>query len=352
MDPATPDRSRPARPAGPLSVRSGSGATSPATPEARPSARNSRWPLDVSVVTVSWNTRELLGNCLVSVRKWARSLSTEHIVVDNASSDGSAEMVRRLYSNVHLIANDDNVGYTKGCNQGLAVAQGRYVLFLNPDAELTEGCLQRLVDFMDANPDVGACSPHLDPAGEDVPAGVFPSLRLRLLPVQTNWRIEVERIRGRYRSGECFDVDWLIGACLFMRREALEQIGPMEERLFMWYDDADLGIRLKRAGWRRVVVNGAVCLHHHGASARQVPARQADFRMTMAEYTYWRLHRGRLVTGVLYASRVLRLALKRLLPRGDSQEARDLDRARLRWHLRHGADILCHEPRPYRGEPD
>ncbi len=306
--------------------------------------------VDVSVVTVSWNTRELLGNCIASVRRWARPLVAEHIVVDNASADGSAEMVRTLYSNVQLIESADNVGYTRACNQGLRRAKGRYVLFLNPDAELTEGCLPRLVEVMDAHMDVGACSPHLQPDLQDVPAGVFPRLWLRLLPTATNWRLENQRIRAQARPGDCYDVEWLIGACLLLRRAALDHIGPMEERLFMWYDDADLGIRLKRAGWRRVVVNDALCLHHHGASAKQVPSLQADFRMTMAEYTYWRLHKGQLLTGVLYGNRLLRLGLGALVAgmRGDRES---LAPARFRWHLRHFNDILFREPRPYRGEP-
>lgn len=307
--------------------------------------------VDVSVITVSWNTRELLGNCIASVRKWAPPLVAEHIVVDNASNDGSAEMVRKLYSNVQLIANDDNVGYTRGCNQGLAVAQGRYVLFMNPDAELTEGCLPRLVDLMDANTDIGACSPHLKADLQDVPAGVFPRLWLRLLPTATNWRLERQMIRAYARDGDCYDVEWLIGACLLVRRQALDQIGPMEERLFMWYDDADLGIRLKRAGWRRVVVNGALCHHHHGASASQVPSLQADFRMTMAEYTYWRLHKGWLLTWLLYTNRLVRQGLGALLALLTGGRRAGLAPARFRWHLRHMADILFREPRPYRGEP-
>lgn len=308
-------------------------------------------PVDVSVITVSWNTRELLGRCIASVRKWAPPLVAEHIVVDNASSDGSAEMVRKLYSNVQLIANDDNVGYTRGCNQGLARAQGRYVLFLNPDAELTEGCLPRLVELMDSHPDIGACSPHLKPDMQDVPAGIFPRLWLRLLPTATNWRIENRRIRAFARDGDCYDVEWLIGACLLVRREALDQIGPLEERLFMWYDDADLGLRLKRAGWRRVVVNGAFCHHHHGAAASQVPSLQADFRMTMAEYTYWRLHKGWLLTWILYTNRLVRLALGALVATAGRNQA-SLAPARFRWHLRHLRDILFREPRPYRGELD
>jgi len=262
---------------------------------------------------------------------------------------------------VHLIANEDNVGYTRGCNQGLAVSQGRYLLFLNPDAELTEGCLPRLVEVMDRHPELGACSPHLSPDGMDVPAGVFPRLWLRLLPVATNWRLENRMIQRFARPGSFYGVDWLVGACLLVRREALDQVGPMEERLFMWYDDADLGLRLKRAGWRRVVVNGAVCLHHHGASAKQVPSLQADFRMTMAEYTYWRLHKGRLATGALYTVRLLRLAAKAPVLRlraaigrqqGPRLTAWAVNAARLKWHRRHLADILLRPPKPYRGEAE
>lgn len=313
---------------------------------------------DVSVVSVNWNTRELYRRALASVSRWAGSLRVETIAVDNASADGSVEMVGREFPEVHLIANDDNVGYTKACNQGLAIARGRYVLFLNSDAELTEGCLETLVQVMDRHPKIGACSPALTANRRDVPAGVFPRLWLRLLPVKLNWQIENWMIRRFYREAEVYDVEWLVGACLMVRREVVEQLGGMEERLFMWYDDADWCLRMKQAGWRRVVAPGACCRHEHGASVQQVPSRQADFRMTMAEYTFWRLHRGRLLTAILYGVRVIRLwlnrtrqmLLHRLRPSDTRQQQLQLATARLQWHLKHARDILWRPPKPYRGE--
>lgn len=316
--------------------------------------------MDVSVVIVNWNTKDLLARAIVSVRRWSGRLGVETIVVDNGSTDGSPQMVYRLYSNAQLIANEENVGYTRACNQGLAAAQGRYVLFLNSDAELTRGCLETLVQVMDEHQDVGACSPLLSDNLQDVPAGVFPRLWLRLLPVKTNWRIETRMIRDFRRDAPIYDVEWLVGACLLVRREVIDQIGGMEERLFMWYDDADWCLRMKKRGWRRVVVTTALCKHEHGASASKVPSLQADFRMTMAEYTYWRLHRGRILTAILYGDRVLRLFVNWVRMVGANLLARNCDpevKARLRltaarfgWHLKHGTDILLRRPRAYRGE--
>ena len=316
--------------------------------------------LDVSIVTVNWNTRDLLARAIASVAQHAGGLQVETIVVDNGSVDGSAEMVRQSFPAVRLIANSDNRGYTAACNQGLAASSGRYILFLNSDAELTPGCLETLVRVMDAHPDVGAASPRLSEDPRGVPAGIFPRLWLRLLPTKLNWKLENRMIAGFYREGEVIDVDWLVGACLMVRRGMVEQVGGMEERLFMWYDDAEWCMRMKKRGWRRVVIPGAFCRHEHGASAKKVPSLLADFRMTMAEYTYWRLHRGRLLTAVLYGMRLLRLSLSwarlallnRLRPhRGpEAAETLQLARARVRWHLKHAGDILLREPRPYLGE--
>jgi GT2 family glycosyltransferase len=134
----------------------------------------------------------------------------------------------------------------------------------------------------------------------------------------------------------------------------------MEERLFMWYDDTDWCLRMKRRGWRRVIVPGAYAKHEHGASVAQVPSLQSDFRMTMAEYTYWRLHKGRVLTAILYVNRVGRLGSKwafmvvwNLLSRNRDPQVKQalrLAAARFGWHVKHGPDILVRRPRPYRGD--
>ena len=316
--------------------------------------------VSVSVIIINRNARALLSRAIVSARQWAGRQIVETIVVDNGSTDGSAEMVRGLYSNAQLITNAQDVGRAAACNQGLARARGRYILLLNSDAELTRGCLDELVRVMDAHPDVGACSPSWTPDGRSVPAGVFPRIWLRLLPAHVNWRLENRMIQAFYREAECYDVEWIIGAVLMVRREVVEQVGGMEERLFMWYDDMEWCLRMERRGWRRVIVPGACATHVHGASASQVPSLQSDFRKTMAEYTYWRLHKGRFPTALLYCVRVARLGAKwahlvvwNLFCRNRDQEVKRalrLAAARLGWHLRHGPDVLIGRPRPYQGE--
>lgn len=314
---------------------------------------------DVSVIIVNWNARAPLVRAIVSARTWSGRQIVETIVVDDGSTDRSAEMVRSLYSNVQLIANDENVGYTRACNQGLAIARGRYLLFLNSDAELTRGCLDELVRVMDAHPDIGACSPALTESRNDVPAGVFPRLWLCLLPMKTNWHLENRMIQSFYRDAECYDVEWLVGACLMVRREVVEEIGGMEERLFMWYDDAEWCRRMARRGWRRVVVPGVFARHEQGASVAKVPSLQSDFRMTMAEYTYWRLHKGRVLTAILYFNRLGRLYVgwslmvwRNLLARNRNPQVKQrlvTAAARLGWHLKHGLDVLVRNPKPYAG---
>ncbi|MBU0608939.1 MAG: glycosyltransferase family 2 protein [Armatimonadetes bacterium] len=316
--------------------------------------------VSVSVIIVNWNTRALLAKAITSARQWAGRQTVETIVVDNASTDGSAEMVRALYSNAQLIANARNVGYTKAGNQGLAQAQGRYALFLHADAELTRGCLDELVRVMDAHPDIGACSPAWDAEGQTVPAGVYPRLGLRMLPTERNRQIENRMVRACRRDAECYDVEWIVGAVLLVRREVIAQIGGMEERLFMWYDDVDWCRRMQRRGWRRVIVPGAYARHEHGASVAQVPSLQSDFRMTMAEYTYWRLHKGRVLTAILYFTRVARLGSRwafmvmwNLFCRNRDpkvKQALRLAAARFGWHVKHGVDVLLRQPRAYRGE--
>jgi N-acetylglucosaminyl-diphospho-decaprenol L-rhamnosyltransferase len=316
--------------------------------------------LDVSVIIVNWNTRALLAKAITSARLWAGRQTVETIVVDNASSDGSAAMVRSLYSNAQLIANTENVGFARAANQGLAQARGRYVLFLDADAELTRGCLDELVRVMDAHPDIGACSPALSENRRSVPAGVFPRLWLHLLSERAAWRRESRMIRRCYRDAECFDVEWIFGAALMVRREVIEQVGGLDERLFLFYEDTDWCRRMARRRWRRVIVPGAYAKHAQGASVGQVPALQSEFRMTMAEYTYWRLHQGRFLTAILYSVRSARLGSRwafmvvwNLFCRNRDPKVKQALRqaaARFGWHLRHAVDVLIKRPRPYKGD--
>ncbi len=318
--------------------------------------------MDVSIVIVNWNTAGHLRAAIASCYRHRGELRTEVIVVDNGSSDDSVEMVRREFPDAVVIANDDNVGYVRAGNQGIAAATGRYILMLNSDAELTQGCLQELVRVMDANPDIGTASAFLtypDGTPQDC-AFRFPTLRTRLLPagrVHSAERIPIESGQG---ADGCVDVDWVLGACQIVRAQAVAGAGPMDEHFFMWYDDADWCMRMRAAGYRRVVATRAVCVHKERRSAAALPSLRRNLQVTMSEFTYFRLHHGKLVTAVLWAARTGASGLRTLLwtvcslltlgRRARFVEALRFSRGRLWFHIRYALRILWLEPMPYRAE--
>ncbi len=317
---------------------------------------------DVAIVIVSWNTREDLRAAIISCLAHPGGLNVRVIVVDNASTDGSVDMVREQFPEVTLIANDDNVGYTVGCNQGMRAAEARYYLMLNSDAELTAGCLPELVRVMDARRELGCASPQLVyPDGSpQFACGSFPRLWVRMLPVSLIVRIELARTAVFERPGEFYPVDYVFGACNLVRAEAVRQAGMMEERIFMWCDDAEWQKRMRAAGYQSAVVNGATCVHRVGTSTSLVSDIRRSLRNSMSEFTYFRLRHGRLATALLWLVRtlyslvkVLILAPARILTAGRVQRIRtgyELARWRLWFHLAHAPDILWREPRPYRAE--
>ena len=278
--------------------------------------------VDLSVVIVSWNVRELLRRCLQSVVYSPQSsvlsrtqdddqgLRTEIIVVDNASSDGSVEMLRAEFPNVRLIANERNLGFTRGNNQGLALSRGRYVLFLNPDTEVVGDALATMVHYMDDHPDVGALGPLLRyPDGSvqssrrrfpTLGTALFESTLLELWWPGNPWA-------RRYRMADWPDdveqeVDWVVGACLLARREVLDQVGGFDEGFFMYSEEMDLCRRIKAAGWRVVYLPSAQVIHHEGKSSEQVvPARHIHFQTSKVRY--FRKYHGS------WAAEVLRLFL-------------------------------------------
>jgi len=318
--------------------------------------------MDVSVVIASFNTRDDLLAAIASCQAHTGGLETEIIVVDNGSTDGSVQMVRRRLPSVHLIENEENAGYTAACNQGMRGASGRYYLMLNSDAQLTAGCLQELVRVMDENPDIGSASPRLQfpGGGRQYAAGPFPRLWVRMLPVGVIRRIELAATDRFERSGDFYEVDYVFGACNMVRAEAVREVGMMDERIFMWCDDADWAKRMERAAYRRVIVSTAVCIHKVGASYGGVSAIRQNLQRSMSEFAYFRIHHGKPATFLLYLMRVVYSLLKvlvigpfALLSAGYNRrisQALLMAWWRLRLHIVHAADILWRGPKPYRGE--
>lgn len=235
----------------------------------------------VSVIIVNWNTREHLRRCLKAILeaqsdRHGTEIAIEVIVVDNASADGSAEMVRQEFPQVKLVANERNIGYAAANNQAAVVAQGQFFLLLNPDAEVTPNAIARLVAFAQMHPDAGAVAPkliypdgRLQPSVRSFPtpaALVFAALGLdKLFPRS--------RVLGRYRMAwfhydRVAEVDQPMASALLVRRAAWEQIGGMDATLRIFFNDVDFCWRLKMTGWRIYFLPDAVVVHHHGASTR------------------------------------------------------------------------------------
>lgn len=239
--------------------------------------------LDLSVVIVGYNSLPELGDCLRSVHEAGSGLRLETIVVDNASSDGTADYVRREYADVRLVANTRNLGYSAAVNQGMAEARAPYALVLNPDVVVGKGSLQRLVSFMDEHPDAGiAGAKLLNPDG---------SVQYSCRRFYTFWTLVLRRTplgrllgKGRtissylmfdYDHEESREVDWVIGACMIVRKEALADFGGMDERFFLYFEDVDWCYRVWQSGWKVYYVADAVMRHTYAReSARPRLSRQ------------------------------------------------------------------------------
>lgn len=257
--------------------------------------------LSLSIVIVSFNARDLLRRCLETVLPEAKAVSADVIVVDNHSEDGSVEMVWEEFREVHLIANTMNLGYAVANNQGLRMSRAEFVLLLNPDTEVRPGCVKVLLDFMDRHPDAGACAPQLLNTDGSIQFSCrrFPghhtalfnrfAILTRLFP--TN-RYSADYLMIDEGHDQEQEVDWISGAAVLLRRSALEQVGLLDERFFMYCEDVDLCYRLGQAGWKVYYVPTGQVVHHIGASSAKSPLRVC-WEHHRSMYLFYKKHYSR-----------------------------------------------------------
>jgi len=273
----------------------------------------------LSVLVVNFNTRDLLGACLRSLPAALRRHGHEVIVADNGSTDGSVAMLRREWPSVAVLELGANLGFARANNRALARARGRYALLLNSDTEVQPDSLDRLVDFLDVTPSAGVAAPRLlnTDLSDQGTARAFPtppavlfgrrSPLTRLFP-RNRWSRRY--MVGRDRSGDGpFEVDWVSGACLMVRREVVATAGPLDEGFFMYWEDADWCRRIKTAGYRVYCVPGARVVHHEGQSGGNRRARLV-WTFHRSAYRYYVKHHApqpwnplRAVAGVGLAAR-------------------------------------------------
>jgi N-acetylglucosaminyl-diphospho-decaprenol L-rhamnosyltransferase len=248
---------------------------------------------DLSISVASYRTPAALRQCLSALESERSQLQIEITVIDNASGDGSADMVATQFPWVRLVRNARNVGFGAAHNQALLHAHGRYMLVLNSDASPRPGALRALVDYLDAEPGVAVAGPKLVyPDGSVQPSRRrFPTLATLFLESTQLQRFSPNNaVLRRYYVADRSDdepqeVDWLVGACLCIRALAVEQVGLFDERFFMYSEELDLCRRFRAAGWQVAYEPRAEVVHLEGASTRHdLGARDRQFQASKLVY--------------------------------------------------------------------
>jgi len=235
--------------------------------------------VDVSIIIVNWNTKELLRDCLSSVYEHAGDIDYEIIVIDNASTDESASMVKNDFPHVILIENSQNRGFAAANNQGMAVAKGRYVLLLNSDTVVLDNAVANTVRFADKNPQtaVTGCRVLNPDRTLQRTCFMFPSVLNMLLSSTYLYKLfPKNRFFGReqmtwWDRNDVRPVDVVTGCFMLVRREAIEQVGMMDERFFMYCEETDWCYRFRMKGWKVMFAPVGRIIHFGGQSTAQKP---------------------------------------------------------------------------------
>ncbi|MCC6177945.1 MAG: glycosyltransferase family 2 protein [Chloroflexi bacterium] len=252
--------------------------------------------MDLSVLVVSWNTRDLLERCLSSVHDRLAGIDSEIVVVDNASSDASADMVLTAFPDVRLVGNIENRGFARAVNQGIHASTGRYVMLVNSDATLVGDAARRMIDHLDRHPGVAAVGGKLlNPDGSFQGSYAdFPSLSSEMLLATglSRWVLPPGYpSRSDADSREQRTVDWVCGAFMMLRRAALDDIGLLDEDYFMYAEEVDWCFRARRRGWSVAYLPDAVAVHMVGGSYSRAPARRRS-QVYRSKWLYLRKNVG------------------------------------------------------------
>jgi GT2 family glycosyltransferase len=262
--------------------------------------------MDLSIIIVTWNSQEYIRNCLDSIFLSSGNFSSEVIMVDNGSSDQTAEIVEEFYPQVNLIQNKTNLGYAKANNQGLEEAKGEYILLLNPDTQVLEDALFLMYELMEQNPKVGALGPKLLNPDKSVQPSCreFPTFSTLVWEFSGLSRLfPRSKTFGRWRMGyfdfdKAREVDQPMGSCLMLRKETLENVGIFDENFEIFFNDVDLCYRIKKSGWKIYFYPEAKVIHHKGASTRKAKARMI-WLSHLAFYKFFKKHKPGLANRLL-----------------------------------------------------
>ena len=265
--------------------------------------------MDLSIIIVTWNTKDLLQKCLDSIYKTIHDITFEVIVIDNASEDDTVVMLRGNFPHITLLKNSQNLGFGAANNQGLQIMRGRYALLLNSDTVLTIHAVEELFTFMETHPEAAmACGQLLNADGSKQNSmASFPSL----LTLMTNMPLLEYLFPKRYPSKRYnyekpIEVDSGIGACLLVRKKAIDEVGMFDERYFFFFEETDWAYQMKKAGWKIFHIPTAFIYHFQGQSiGRNVRSRIEFYRSRYLFFRKWHRHAYYLLISSVIFSRLL-----------------------------------------------
>jgi GT2 family glycosyltransferase len=262
--------------------------------------------IDLSVCIVTYQARDWLEGCLKSLYENTRTSNLEVIVADNGSTDGIEDMLTRDFPEIHFIGNSTNEGYTRPMNQSLHTAQGRYLLQLNPDTVILREALDRLISFMDDNPQIGICSPKVlnrdgtfqrqSRRGEPRPLamiGYFFKLS-KLFPKNKALGEYLLEYKDENKTAEVIAVS---GSCMLIRKEVIDQVGYLDEQFFAYQEDTDFCLRARQAGWEVYYYPEAEIIHYGGRGGSRVEPYRSIIEW---HRSYWRLYKKHLAKDYIF----------------------------------------------------
>jgi len=261
--------------------------------------------MNVSVILVNYNSAVLLRQCLKSIYEQTKGISFEVIVVDNASSDNSRQIVHSEFSTVQLIESSVNLGFSRGNNLGASVAKGTYLLFLNTDTILFENSIKLLAEFLDEHPEVGAVGPKVlfEDRYFQLSAGRLPNLFGEFIDkivyfLARRWRKVMCPMLERWHN-TIKAVGWLTGACFMVRQKAFLQVNGFDEELFMYFEDKDLCKRINSSGWQIIYYPLTSIIHLLAGSSSNVDKQKINELYRTSQLYYYCKHLGRLQSEIV-----------------------------------------------------
>jgi len=256
--------------------------------------------LDLSIIIVNWNSREYLRKCLATILAEISGIAFEAIVIDSASFDGCAEMVKQHYPQVKFLQSSENLGFSGANNRAVDASTGRYLLFLNPDTEIVGTAIRTLLGTAQGLPNAGAVGCKLlnsDGTLQTSCVQAFPTILNQLLSAEVLRRLTPRaRLWGMRaifdNSGKPSPVEMISGACLLMRREVFEQVGRFSTEYFMYAEDVDLCYKARKFGLTNYYVSEAVVIHHGGGSSQQARSNFSSVMMMESTRQFLKKWRG------------------------------------------------------------